>query len=179
MYTITRDQAAEILNISTRSIDRYIKSWKIRAIKEGKIVFIHSQDIDNLSWNVSQNQEIILPNQIPQKTQEVERNEDTLTIFWYLQEDLAKKDEEIKSLHKQIGQMEEVLKNSISLIEFKKNQFLLEDSKNALHSEVEVLKKEILLQKNFLKEEKKLTYILLWISSLLFLLLFVIWFVKI
>jgi excisionase family DNA binding protein len=40
MYKYTRQEAAEMLNISTRSVDRYIKSGKLRSKKEGKIVFV-------------------------------------------------------------------------------------------------------------------------------------------
>lgn len=49
MYTTTRQDAAEMLGMSTRSIDRYVKAGKLRSKKEGKIIYIHSQDIQNLS----------------------------------------------------------------------------------------------------------------------------------
>ena len=46
-----------------------------------------------------------------------------------LKEEIDKKDNEIKDLTFKIGKMEEVVKSSISVIEFKKNQYLLEESK--------------------------------------------------
>ena len=49
MYTTTRQAAADILGISTRSVDRYVKAGKLRCKKEGKIIYIHTQDIQNLS----------------------------------------------------------------------------------------------------------------------------------
>ena len=49
-YILTRKEAAEELNISVRSIDRYIKSWKLRSKKIGKTVHVHQDDILNLSW---------------------------------------------------------------------------------------------------------------------------------
>jgi predicted site-specific integrase-resolvase len=42
MYNITRADAAEKLGVSTRSVDRYVKSGKLRSKKEGKIIYIHS-----------------------------------------------------------------------------------------------------------------------------------------
>ena len=42
MYTYTRQDAADFLWISTRSIDRYIKSGKLRSKKEWKIVYLTS-----------------------------------------------------------------------------------------------------------------------------------------
>lgn len=47
MYQVTREEASSMLNLSTRSIDRYIRSGKLRSKKEGKIVYIHQEDIDN------------------------------------------------------------------------------------------------------------------------------------
>jgi hypothetical protein len=41
-----------------------------------------------------------------------------------------------------LGKYEEVVKNSVSLIEFKKSQFLLDESKTYLTKEVEELKVE-------------------------------------
>jgi hypothetical protein len=75
--------------------------------------------------------------------------------------------------------MEEILKNSISIVEFKKTQFLLEESKNSLNSELENLKKELQTKDSNLKEEKKLNYILILVSILLFIVLIVVWIIKI
>ena len=41
LYTLTRQEASDTLNISTRSTDRYIKSGKLRSEKRGKIVYVH------------------------------------------------------------------------------------------------------------------------------------------
>ena len=59
MYNLTRQDAAEKLNISTRSIDRYIKSWKVRAKKDGKVVYVSESDIENLLSGGSVKQEVI------------------------------------------------------------------------------------------------------------------------
>ena len=48
MYTLTRQNTADKLDISTRSVDRYIKSGKLRSKKEGKIIYIHARDVANL-----------------------------------------------------------------------------------------------------------------------------------
>ena len=60
MYNLTRQEAADKLKISTRSIDRYIRSWKLRAKKVWKIIYIHNLDIENISWDLD-NQEVIMP----------------------------------------------------------------------------------------------------------------------
>lgn len=60
MYKITREEAAIKLNISTRSIDRYIRAWKLRSKKEWKIVYINEDDINNFLWIWTKKQEIIV-----------------------------------------------------------------------------------------------------------------------
>lgn len=75
MYTLTRNDAAKQINVSTRSIDRYIKSGKIRIKKEGKIIFLHQEDVKNLgNIGETREQEVILPqeknNSYTQKRQE-------------------------------------------------------------------------------------------------------------
>jgi excisionase family DNA binding protein len=59
MYNLTRQDAAEKLGISTRSIDRYIKAGKIRAKKDGKVVYVNDSDIDTLLSGGSVRQEVI------------------------------------------------------------------------------------------------------------------------
>jgi|TARA_Y100001960_G_C14570249_1_gene775477 excisionase family DNA binding protein len=48
MYKYTRQEVAEKLNISTRSVDRYIKAGKLRAKKDGKVVYVKGSDVEAL-----------------------------------------------------------------------------------------------------------------------------------
>lgn len=184
MYTITREEAANILNISTRSIDRYIRSWKLRAQKDWKIVYINQEDIDNFSWWNSKNQEIITKDEVIEiKTTNItkkdESNELLKNIYDDLKNQIVSKDEEIKNLSIENWKLQEVIKSSISILEFKKTQFLLEESKNWALTNLENTKKQ--LEDTFLElnEEKKLNYILTFTIVILILLLIIIWVVKI
>lgn len=185
MYNITREQAADMLNISTRSIDRYIKAWKLRSKKDWKIVYIHWSDIDNF-LNPSSKQEIII-NHWTQKEEVnstdivlwAENSSTTFKIYEDLKEQIREKDEEIKNLNFQIWKMEEVVKNSISMVEFKKTQFLLEESKNSLSTDLEWAKKELEEKKKEVEKERKLNYILISFLVLFIILLWLIWFIKI
>ena len=51
MYTITRAEWAESLNVSVRTLDRYIKNKKIRSKKIWKNVMLHKLDIDSILWD--------------------------------------------------------------------------------------------------------------------------------
>ncbi len=187
MYKITREDAAQMMNISTRSIDRYIRAGKLRSQKDGKIVYIHEDDINNFLWIWNKKQEVIVGQ--PSQKETIHKEEKTYTpvkidesfwvIFDKLRFEIKLKDEEIKDLSIKIGKMEEVVKNSISMIEFKKTQFLLEESKNSLHSELANIKQDLENKNNSLKEEKKLNYILIITTIILFIGLVIIWMVKI
>ena len=48
MYTTTRADGAALLNVSTRTIDRYIRADKIRSKKIGKQIYLHADDIERL-----------------------------------------------------------------------------------------------------------------------------------
>lgn len=114
MYTITRQEAADILNISTRSIDRYIRAGKLRSQKDGKIIFINDKDIQNLKSSDITNQEIISPekeyNEVHQRKYRSDeegsysksisfRGESLLEpIYNDLREEIKKKDEVIQTL---------------------------------------------------------------------------------
>lgn len=177
MYKYTRQEVANLLRISSRSVDRYIKSWKLRAKKEWKIVYINAEDVDNLKW-WKKKQEILTVKKskfkpingkeesINQETQEiivkkhsnVDEIYENLTldekIYVDLKKEIKEKDTIITELSIRLGSAEEIAKNSVSLIDYKKSQFLLEESKSNLNqaiidleSDKEQLEKKINYQK--------------------------------
>ncbi len=181
MYKITREIASQMLHISTRSIDRYIRSWKLRSKKDWKTVYIHQEDINNfLSWE-NNKQEIIIWNIANEKksTDIISKESNTRDMFDILRRDLYRKNEEIKWLYITIWKMEEVVKNSISIIEYKKSQFLLEESKNSVLNDLKYTKQELEWKITLLEEERKMNYILFFFLLILFIWGIVIWFIKI
>lgn len=190
MYKLTRKEAAELLNISTRSVDRYIKSGKIRTKKDWKVVCVNEDDIEKLKNNWSSIQEIILPTKRENKSteenwtiDEVNHNSKWLAVLDNIYEDLKgeiiKKDAIIQDLSMQLWRAEEMTKNSISLMEFKKSQFLLEEWKEFLSQEITDLKSE---KNRLLKElnyEKWTNSILMIFILVLITLGIIIWFANI
>ncbi len=194
MYTTTRQEAADMLGMSTRSIDRYVKAGKLRSKKEGKIIYIHSQDIQNLSGTVPETKaQVIMPDEKTKSysqtrsfaseseatktvsTNHVQNNATLEKIYLDLRQEIKQKDQALQDLAIRLGQAQEIAKNSVSLIEFKKSQFLLEESKGHLTHELEHLRnKEQELAKE-LKYEKTTKYILI---STCVILLFVLAFIS-
>ena len=82
-------------------------------------------------------------------------------IYLDLRSELQAKDRTIQDLSIRLGQAQEIAKNSVSLIEFKKSQFLLEESKGHLSHELEEAKRAKLELQQKLKYEKSTNYILI------------------
>lgn len=185
MYTLTRQDAAEKLNISTRSIDRYIKSGKIRSQKDGKVVYVNDSDVDTiLSW-WSVKQEVIYSKEDVKDDKKIVKHDNNSAsgtlekIYEDLRNEIQKKDELIQTLSVRVWKSEEIAKNSVSLIEFKKSQFLLEESKGNLHKEIDDMEKEKNKLKKELKYEKTTNIILIVFVVLLLIIASTIWFVRI
>ncbi len=194
MYNLTRQEAAEKLWVSTRSIDRYIKAGKIRAKKDSKIVYVNDKDIENMSSSTSSKQEVIVKKDYKEKkkkdkkqkiiTREVEvksdYNEKAIDIIYTdLKKEIQKKDEIIKELSIRVWRAEEIAKNSVNLIDYKKSQFLLEESRNYLNNEIDDLKDENVTLQKKLRYEKSSNIILIFLVIVLFAVASVIWFLNI
>ena len=187
MYKMTRQDVADKLNISTRSVDRYIKAWKLRAKKEWKVVYIKQADVDNIVWWWENKQEVIIEeisvdNKPIEKT--ISKNDDNVagtlwTIYKDLKEEIQKKDQLIQNLAMRVWKAEEVAKNSVSLLDFKKSQYLLEESKEWLNKSVEELEREKEKLTSELKYEKNSNIMLIIFVIILLIIAWVIWFIKI
>jgi len=134
-------------------------------------VYIHQDDIENFSGNSRQEILSESPKHIPEtpkKEIHIPKNDEIGKIFELMQSQIQKKDEQIQSLTLELGRTQENLKNSISLVEFRKSQFLLESGKNHLTSELQNAQTRIQEQTETLKEEKMMNTILMVICMLLF-----------
>lgn len=197
MYSITRNDAADMLWVSTRSLDRYVKSGKIRAKKVWKIVYINSEDVDTMLWKNNQSHKVIIPKEEAYWSKQVSQKENTsgsgivkkydyekLTasfekVFLWLREEINKKDEKIQELSVELWKSQEVLKNSISILEHKKSQFLIEESKIHLTNEISDMKSTNSKLDEELKYEKFTNKLLIAFVIILLSVTAIIWFVKI
>ena len=199
MYNINRQEASEILGISTRSIDRYIKSWKIRAKKDWKIVMLNSNDIKTLNWESPSKQKIIIKteddNIISEKSSvsmkessnnwlvkkaEYEKILSTFDkMFTGFREEIKDKDNKIQELSIELWRAREQKNNSIDLMEYKKVQFLSEEAKKSLSNTLEKEKSEKEKINKELKYEKTTNKLLIVFIVILFIISWVIFFMNI
>jgi hypothetical protein len=82
-------------------------------------------------------------------------------IYLDLRGEIQTKDKAIQDLSIRLGQAQEIAKNSVSLVEFKKSQFLLEESKGHIANENSSLKDQSAELSQKLKYEKTTNMILL------------------
>lgn len=193
MYKLTRQEVADKLNISTRSVDRYIKSWKLRAQKDWKVVYVNNEDIENILWNWEYQQEVIIDKKFTSTSKNSDDEEkenivalkdekytDTIwSIYKDLKEEIQKKDQIIQTLAIRVWQAEEIAKNSVSLIDFKKSQYLLEESKEHLDKQLTELEKDKENLEKELKYEKTSNILLIIFVVILLAVAWTIWFMQI
>lgn len=140
-YSISREDAALQLQMSTRSIDRYIRRGKLRAKKVGKMVWIHGQDLEvikNRGWQSNYEQDSDaspLPVVTTDPLTSLKPSGDISAVLEIIEGKLEEKDQLIQDLTYRLGKAEVELKNSIPLVDHKKVAFLLEDAKRNLDHE--------------------------------------------
>ncbi|MFZ3233403.1 MAG: hypothetical protein WA194_07985 [Patescibacteria group bacterium] len=199
-FTLDRYAAADSLAISTRTLDRYVKAGKLRSKKVGKKVFVHDGDLDILKNELGrevddsarqEDVEFVAP-----KAEDGEivffddakkdtgfRRKPVLVDYQDLFEDAQKrideKDRVIRELSYRVGQAEAELKNSVSMIEFKKTSYLLEAAKTKGDEEKANAVKEVEAVTKRLESEKNITAILAFALAILLLGFLGMWFATI
>ncbi|MDD5213019.1 MAG: helix-turn-helix domain-containing protein [Candidatus Gracilibacteria bacterium] len=188
MYNLTRQEAADLLKMSTRNVDRYIKSGKLRHKKEGKTILVNTDDINKMLGGGKVNQEIIVKSKEIKEEKEItskdiavktENSRQVDFIYTDLKKIIEEKDRKIENLTYTLAKVEENLKNSITMVEFKKSQFLLEQSRESLEKDLEMEKKKNNELEVKIKKENKMSMIFVSVAIIALILLVIVWFIKV
>lgn len=165
-FTLDRSEAARILSVSTRTIDRHIQSEHIRVKRVGKKIWLESNDVEALrdrdTARMKEDYEVVTQKDIPEELKSEihtilpiseKQSENTVNLVRLYEnacQIIEKKDELIQDLSYKLGKTENELKNSISLSEYKKATFLLESAiqkwetdANTLSQRVAVLETDV------------------------------------
>jgi len=131
-YTIAREEAADILGVSTRTLDRYTKSGKLRTkLSPSRNILIHEKDLEKLSSKPIPKKITAKKKSAPQsaaeaETVEVETENVEEKVFRDLYEeaskDLKQKQEKLEAASFRVGQLEAQLKSSVPLLEHKQRE---------------------------------------------------------
>ncbi len=184
MYNLNREQAAKLLWISTRTLDRRIRKWILTYKKKWNKVFLSEKEIKNYlkNWESSN---IIYDTTISSSNSEVSKlsiNTDDLISKLYKHFDqnfskyidmlseknrkIEEKNQIIFSLQHKVSELESKLKNSVALPLYKQKQEELILEKENLKIENNVLSEK--LQKEKIKNIFLISILVIFVLILIF-----------
>ncbi len=182
-FTITRKRASEMLWVSTRTIDRYIKSGKLSYKKIANKILLSTDELSNLqadyqSLHQQSTVDIVRKATQPKTTTKTlsTNNIETIidnkmnTFLWTLNEKdkvIEDKNKMIFVLQQRIGELEAKLQSMIALPEYNSQKQTTMLEKQRLESKI------FLLQDN-LKREKNKSLLFLWVVVVIILMYLII-----
>lgn len=159
VYTIGRDEAAKRIGVSTRTLDRWIRSGKLRYKNVGRAVFVHAGDFDILlkshgrafaQAHTAHHTEHTAPHDFSETTH-VSATTNNDSIFRKLYEEATQeikaKQEKLEAAGFRVGQLETQLKNSVPLIEYKQKEEELRQKEEAARQENLELKNKLSVER--------------------------------
>ncbi len=174
-FTLSRAEAAQLLRVSLRTLDRYIQKSLISAVKRGKNILLSPEEVSLLQEKKKGGGKIkIDAKNFFKELKSGSSEEDTLPhdfeffqkLYQDLKEELKIKQERLEGANYRVGQLEAQLKATVPLLEYNKQK---EESKNSLSSLQKKNGELKHLEREFSKERlNKYIY-----ATLLFLLLLV------
>ena len=172
-YSITRDKGAEILWISTRTIDRYIKSWKLSYKKVANKVFLADEELESLKSEFALlHQEVstelvseknVIPvsdvqNPVVKPAVDLSSIEEKIDKFSLIFQEkdkmLEEKNKIIVMLQHRIGELETKIQSMIALPDYTKEKQEAIAEKQKLEERLEILKGK-------LKEQEMKTFVVI------------------
>lgn len=140
VFTLTRDSASKMIGVSTRTIDRYIQSGKIRTKRDGKVIMLHREDVTNvLWWSAQKEYEVIDSKPTMMPSISYDPREAQNEILRVLEKIIKEKDLFIQELTYKLGKMESEMLNYIPKIEHKKTILALEEVNNSRNQDINLL----------------------------------------
>lgn len=147
VFTLSREDASKMLGVSTRTIDRYIQSWKIRTKRDGKLIMLHKEDVGQVKGGWTQTDyEVIAPKPTLVPSVGYDPREAQNEILRTLETIIREKDALIQELTFKLGKLESDISNTVPKLEHKKAVLALEEANSSRMHDMEMIvqtKKEI------------------------------------
>lgn len=163
MNVIDRKKAADLLNVSIRTLDRYIRKGVLPKQEMGGRIVIKFKDLKPLLDKKKAEQEYLEnlskeqgseakeftqhSHSLEEISQESEDGHVYKKLYEELQDELKNKQERLEGANYRVGQLEGLLKESVPLIEYRKNLALEQEKRTELEG----------LLKNFEKDNDTLS----------------------
>lgn len=140
VFTLSRDDASKMLWVSTRTIDRYVQSGKIRSKRDGKVIMLHKDDVNHVkNWGTQTDYEVIAPKPTLVASIGYDPREAQNEILRAIEAIIKEKDALIQELTFKIGKMEGELMNSVPKIEHKRTLLALEETNHSRMQDMEMI----------------------------------------
>ncbi len=175
-YNLNRQEAADILWVSTRTLDRWIRKWKFTHSKDGNKVMLSEDEVRSIWKKTKQVSNVVLEwkTKSSSKQQSITKKIDSdditkklwkeinenmwkfLEVLWEKDKKLEEKNQIILTLQHKVVDMEWKLKNSMALPHY-------EQEKKEMILEKENLKYENRILDEKIKKEKIRNIALMWV----------------
>lgn len=147
VFTISREDASKMLGVSTRTVDRYIHSGKIRTKRDGKLIMLHKDDVTQVKggW-VQTDYEVLAPKPTLVPSIGYDPREAQNEILRTLETIIREKDALIQELTFKLGKLESDITNTVPKLEHKRAVIALEEANSSRMHDMEMIvqtKKEI------------------------------------
>lgn len=160
-FSLDRDGASRRLGVSSRTIDRHIQAGRIRTRRIGKKMYLEEDDIETLRMTDPARREedyIVIHDDLPEREiPEIVTKERHITdskqsnialaeivrIYEDARDQIVRKEATIQELSYKLGKAETELANSVPVLEYKKNAFLLESAKSKSDNDADALGRRI------------------------------------
>lgn len=182
-YTVTRTQAASLLWVSTRTIDRYVKSGKLSYKKIANKVILNEEELRILQNEFSSLRQEISTELLWEKDERTisvkpasdlstldEKLDKFYLIFQEKDKQIDEKNKIIFMLQQRIGELEAKIQTMIALPDYNKE-------KQQAIEEKRILEEKLAKLKNKVKEQETKTYVVL-IFAILFIIIAWIFYIK-
>jgi len=194
---VDRDEASQILRVSTRTVDRYVRKFRFKTRKDGRRVLIKRTDVnkiieDHIGQFVDIHSTILDKNVDSPKKASIEvkdlkveavkraDNEEKVYQGLYIEakNELKEKQGRLDAATYRVGQLESQVKNMVPMLEFTSKEKELKEAKGAIEQkEIERLQ-DVQKMENKLKTERVAKWIYLSLVGLLLVaepILFLLW----
>ena len=181
-YTVTRNQAASLLWVSTRTIDRYVKSGKLSYKKIANKVILNEEELKILQNEFSSLRQEISTELIWEKESSIsvrpvndmstldEKLDKFYLIFQEKDKQLDEKNKIIFMLQQRIGELEAKIQNMIALPDYNKE-------KQQAIEEKRILEEKLAKMKSRIKDQETKTYVVL-IFAIIFIVIACVFYMK-
>lgn len=140
VFTLSRDDASKMLWVSTRTIDRYVQSGKIRSKRDGKVIMLHKDDVSHVkNWGTQTDYEVIAPKPTLVPSIGYDPREAQNEILRAIEAIIKEKDALIQELTFKIGKMEGELLNSVPKLEHKRTLLALEETNHSRMQDMDMI----------------------------------------